>query len=138
VHRAYFQTSAAPRPENSDSDEKVALFGLDTQMIYKYKYFITGPLSLSAISQLSTNFKRNRYFKFIACMNTGEKLLYKMLYICQHNQSQRCCKHPLYRLNISEQDICFICSPNTKELVVLKKKIPLSATKFINFLRVFL
>jgi hypothetical protein len=29
---ACFQASAAPRPENSDSDEKHALFGLDTQI----------------------------------------------------------------------------------------------------------
>jgi hypothetical protein len=29
---ACFQASAAPRPENSDSDQKDALFGLDTQM----------------------------------------------------------------------------------------------------------
>jgi hypothetical protein len=29
---ACFQASAAPRPENSDSEEKDALFGLDTQM----------------------------------------------------------------------------------------------------------
>jgi hypothetical protein len=29
---ACFQASAAPRPENSDSDEKDALFGLDTQI----------------------------------------------------------------------------------------------------------
>jgi hypothetical protein len=29
---ACFQVSAAPRPENSDSDEKDALFGLDTQI----------------------------------------------------------------------------------------------------------
>jgi hypothetical protein len=29
---AYFQASAAPRPENSISDEKDALFGLDTQI----------------------------------------------------------------------------------------------------------
>jgi hypothetical protein len=29
---ACFQASAAPRPGNSDSDEKDALFGLDTQM----------------------------------------------------------------------------------------------------------
>jgi hypothetical protein len=28
-----FQASAAPRPENSDSDEKDALFDLDTQII---------------------------------------------------------------------------------------------------------
>jgi hypothetical protein len=27
-----FQASAAPRPKNSDSDEKDALFGLHTQM----------------------------------------------------------------------------------------------------------
>jgi hypothetical protein len=27
-----FQASAAPRPENSDSDEKDALFGLDAQI----------------------------------------------------------------------------------------------------------
>jgi hypothetical protein len=32
---ACFQASAAPRPENSDSDEKDALFGLDTQIIIK-------------------------------------------------------------------------------------------------------
>jgi hypothetical protein len=29
---AYFQASAAPRLENPDSDEKDALFGLDTQI----------------------------------------------------------------------------------------------------------
>jgi hypothetical protein len=29
---ACFQASAAPRPENSDSDEKDVLFGLDTQI----------------------------------------------------------------------------------------------------------
>jgi hypothetical protein len=29
---ACFQTSAAPRPENSDPDEKDALFGLDIQI----------------------------------------------------------------------------------------------------------
>jgi hypothetical protein len=29
---ASFQASATPRPENSDSDEKDALFGLDTQI----------------------------------------------------------------------------------------------------------
>jgi hypothetical protein len=29
---ACFQASAAPRPENSDSDEKDALFGLDTKI----------------------------------------------------------------------------------------------------------
>jgi hypothetical protein len=29
---ACFQASAAPRPENADSDEKDALFGLDTQV----------------------------------------------------------------------------------------------------------
>jgi hypothetical protein len=29
---ACFQTSAAPRPENSDSDEEDALFGLDTEI----------------------------------------------------------------------------------------------------------
>jgi hypothetical protein len=29
---ACFQASAVPRPENSDSDEKDALFGLDTQI----------------------------------------------------------------------------------------------------------
>jgi hypothetical protein len=29
---ACFQASAAPRPENSDSDEKDALFALDTQI----------------------------------------------------------------------------------------------------------
>jgi hypothetical protein len=29
---ACFQASAAPRPENSDSEEKDALFGLDTQI----------------------------------------------------------------------------------------------------------
>jgi hypothetical protein len=29
---ACFQASAAPRPENPNSDEKDALFGLDTQM----------------------------------------------------------------------------------------------------------
>jgi hypothetical protein len=29
---ACFQASAAPRPENSHSDEKHALFGLDTQI----------------------------------------------------------------------------------------------------------
>jgi hypothetical protein len=29
---ASFQASTAPRPENSDSDEKDALFGLDTQI----------------------------------------------------------------------------------------------------------
>jgi hypothetical protein len=29
---ACFQASAAPRPENSDSDEKDALFDLDTQI----------------------------------------------------------------------------------------------------------
>jgi hypothetical protein len=29
---ACFQASAAPRRENSDSDEKDALFGLDTQI----------------------------------------------------------------------------------------------------------
>jgi hypothetical protein len=29
---ARFQTSATPRPENSDSEEKAALFGLDTQI----------------------------------------------------------------------------------------------------------
>jgi hypothetical protein len=28
----YFQASAAPRPENSDPDEKDALFGFDTQI----------------------------------------------------------------------------------------------------------
>jgi hypothetical protein len=27
-----FEASAAPRPENSDTDEKDALFGLDTQI----------------------------------------------------------------------------------------------------------
>jgi hypothetical protein len=30
---ACFQASAAPRPENTDSDEKDALFGLDTQIM---------------------------------------------------------------------------------------------------------
>jgi hypothetical protein len=29
---AYFEASAAPQPENSDSDEKDALFGLDIQV----------------------------------------------------------------------------------------------------------
>jgi hypothetical protein len=29
---ACFQASAAPRPENSDSEEKDALFGFDTQI----------------------------------------------------------------------------------------------------------
>jgi hypothetical protein len=29
---AYFQALATPRPENSDADEKDALFGLDTQI----------------------------------------------------------------------------------------------------------
>jgi hypothetical protein len=29
---AWFQASAVPRPENSNSDEKDALFGLDTQI----------------------------------------------------------------------------------------------------------
>jgi hypothetical protein len=29
---ACFQASAAPRPDNSDSDEKGALFGFDTQI----------------------------------------------------------------------------------------------------------
>jgi hypothetical protein len=29
---ACFEASAAPRPENPNSDEKDALFGLDTQM----------------------------------------------------------------------------------------------------------
>jgi hypothetical protein len=33
---ACFQASAAPRPENSDSDEKDALFGLDTQITISY------------------------------------------------------------------------------------------------------
>jgi hypothetical protein len=31
-----FQASAAPRPENSDSDEKDALCGLDTQITIFY------------------------------------------------------------------------------------------------------
>jgi hypothetical protein len=35
---ACFQASAMPRPENSDSDEKDALFGLDTLMSYPFKY----------------------------------------------------------------------------------------------------
>jgi hypothetical protein len=30
---AHFQASAPPRPENSESDEKDAPFGLDTQII---------------------------------------------------------------------------------------------------------
>jgi hypothetical protein len=29
-----FQASIAPRPENSDSDENDALFGLDTQLLF--------------------------------------------------------------------------------------------------------
>jgi hypothetical protein len=32
---ACVQASAAPRPENPDSDEKDALFGLDTQIIIR-------------------------------------------------------------------------------------------------------
>jgi hypothetical protein len=36
---AYFQASAAPRPENSDSVEKDALFGLDTQITMSSQEF---------------------------------------------------------------------------------------------------
>jgi hypothetical protein len=37
---AYFQASDAPRPENSDSDGKDALFGVDTQItILQEKFF---------------------------------------------------------------------------------------------------
>jgi hypothetical protein len=36
---ACFQASAAPRPENSDSDEKDVLFGLDTQITIKVCFF---------------------------------------------------------------------------------------------------
>jgi hypothetical protein len=36
---ACFQASAAPRPENSDPDEKDALFGLDTQItIVRFRF----------------------------------------------------------------------------------------------------
>jgi hypothetical protein len=35
---AYLQASAAPPPENSDLDEKDALFGLDTQITISYLY----------------------------------------------------------------------------------------------------
>jgi hypothetical protein len=39
-----FQASAAPRPENSNSDEKDALFGLDTQItiIFSLENFVRG------------------------------------------------------------------------------------------------
>jgi hypothetical protein len=36
---ACFQASAAPRPENSDSVEKDALFGLDTQITISSQEF---------------------------------------------------------------------------------------------------
>jgi hypothetical protein len=36
---ACFQASAAPRPENSDSDGKDALFGLDTQITVSVSIF---------------------------------------------------------------------------------------------------
>jgi hypothetical protein len=35
--RACFQASAAPRPENSDSHKKHALFALDTQITMYFK-----------------------------------------------------------------------------------------------------
>jgi hypothetical protein len=35
-----FQASAAPQSENSDSDEKDALLGLDTQITILYLYLI--------------------------------------------------------------------------------------------------
>jgi hypothetical protein len=36
-----FQTSAAPRPKNSNSDGKNALFALDTQITILYIYILT-------------------------------------------------------------------------------------------------
>jgi hypothetical protein len=36
---ACFQTSAAPRPENSDSDKEDALFGLDTEITISEVFF---------------------------------------------------------------------------------------------------
>jgi hypothetical protein len=43
-----FQASAAPWPENSDSDEKDALFGLDTQITivnFRLSYFCFRPVA---------------------------------------------------------------------------------------------
>jgi hypothetical protein len=38
---ACFQTSAAPRPENLDSDEKDALFGFDSQLLLLFQMIVT-------------------------------------------------------------------------------------------------
>jgi hypothetical protein len=55
---AYFQASATPRPENSNSDEKVALFILDTQLT---TYFLL-LLNNICISYQLVNKTRNLLF----------------------------------------------------------------------------
>jgi hypothetical protein len=46
---ACFEASAAPRPENPNSDEKDALFGLDTQMTNFVFYFSFGQLKFDLV-----------------------------------------------------------------------------------------
>jgi hypothetical protein len=46
---ACFEASAAPRPENPNSDEKDALFGLDTQMTIFVFYFSFGQLKFDLV-----------------------------------------------------------------------------------------
>jgi hypothetical protein len=42
-----FQASAAPRPENSDSDEKDELFGLGPQITISRKYLVASNVKLA-------------------------------------------------------------------------------------------
>jgi hypothetical protein len=42
-----FQASAAPRPENSDSDEKDKLFGLGPQITISRKYLVASNVKLA-------------------------------------------------------------------------------------------
>jgi hypothetical protein len=61
------QASAAPRPVNSDSDEKDALFGLDTQITILQIDFFTSLVNLSCFSFVSLLLTINRIV--VCCSN---------------------------------------------------------------------
>jgi hypothetical protein len=61
---ASFKASAAPRPENSHSDEKDALFGLDAQMTIKPSYDICKHAKMTTVITLVSEMEQKLFDRF--------------------------------------------------------------------------
>jgi hypothetical protein len=82
---AYFQASAAPRPENSHSDEKDTLFGLNTQITI---YF----LDFNDFFLFCRYQKRSKFFKqllIVILLGSFSQFFYGLELICTSTLASR-------------------------------------------------